>query len=108
MTSRIGDLLAQRAVESFVGRAEELAVLLETVQEGGSLVVHVYGIGGIGKSSLLEAFAKRLRAEGTTIISLDCRAIEPTERGFLHELGAAVGGDVSSVEEAAARLDSLG
>jgi hypothetical protein len=108
MSHRIGDLLAQRAVESIVGRAEELAALLETLHEGGPLVAHVYGIGGIGKSSLLEAFARRLRTEGVTTIRLDCRAIEPTERGFLHELGAAVGGDVSTVGEAAARLNTLG
>ncbi len=108
ITRRIGDLLAQRSVESFVGREEELDLLLQCLQEESPPVVHVHGIGGIGKSSLLEAFASQARAQGTTVLSLDCRSIEPTEAGFLQELGAMVGGNPFTVEEAASRLDSLG
>src|SRR5688572_7738638 len=108
MTRRISDLLAQRTAESFVGREEELCQLLQSLQEGGPPVVHVHGIGGIGKSSLLEAFASQARSMGSTVLSLDCRSIEPTVPGFLHELGAVVGGDPFTVEEAASRLDSLG
>jgi len=108
ITRRIGDLLAQRSVESFVGREEELDLLLQCLQEDGPPVVHVHGIGGIGKSSLLEAFASQARAQGTTVLSLDCRSIEPTEAGFLQELGAMVGGNPFTVEEAASRLNSLG
>ena len=39
---------------------------------------------------------------------IDCRSIEPTERGFLDSLGSAVGGAPASAEEAAERLAGLG
>lgn len=108
MVRRIGDLLAQRATESFVGREEELGQLLQCLQEDSPPVVHVHGIGGIGKSSLLETFASRARAQGATVLCLDCRSIEPTEAGFLDELATVIGGNPFTVEEAAARFDSLG
>ena len=37
---------------------------------------------------------------------IDCRSIEPTERGFLDRLANAVGGAPTSVEEAAERLEN--
>jgi hypothetical protein len=49
--ARVRDVLVRRATEAFV--------LLETVEQDRPLVVHVHGIPGIGKSSLLEACAQR-------------------------------------------------
>lgn len=108
MVRQMRDLLAQRATESFVGRKEELAILRQMLEKEGPLVLAVHGIGGIGKSSLLDAFAAEARAHGATVVRLDCRAIEPTERGFLQELSTAIGGDISTPEEAAKRLARLG
>ena len=108
MTARVRDVLSRRATGTFVGRARELAVLLEAIEQDGPLVVHVHGIPGIGKSSLLEACAQRTRARGATVVRLDCRAMEPTPRGLLHELAAAIGGDGSTPEKAARRLARLG
>jgi hypothetical protein len=108
MARRVKDLLDQRAVESFVGRTDELRILRDAVEFGGPAVVFVHGIGGIGKSSLLSTFATLARAEGATVIHLDCRSIEPTERGFLGELAAAVGVDTPTVDEITRRLDSIG
>ena len=68
----------------------------------------IHGIPGIGKSSLLELFLARARTCGATVVKLDYRSIEPTERGFIHELGAAIGGDTPTVEESAESLGSLG
>jgi hypothetical protein len=108
MTRQVRDLLAQQATETFVNRAEELAALLRALERDGPPVTHVHGIGGVGKSSLLEVFAAQARRRGVAVVRLDCRAIEPTERGFLHELGAAIGGDGATPEEAAERLGRLG
>ena len=63
---------------------------------------------GIGKSSLLEVFAARARAHGARVVRIDCRAVEPTARGFLHELSVALGEELSTVDEAALQLSSLG
>jgi DNA-binding response OmpR family regulator len=108
VSRRIGNLLADRATENLVGRREELAILLRALEEDGPLVIHIHGIGGVGKTSLLEAFAPRARARGAAVAHLDCRAIEPTEHAFVRELGAAIGGDPATPEEAAERLGSLG
>jgi hypothetical protein len=108
VTQRIRDLLARRAVDTFVGRGDELAILHDLLVDGGPSVVFLHGIGGIGKTSLLEVFATRARTEGATVLRLDCRTIEPTERGLLGELALATGGELATVEEAADRLGSLG
>ena len=86
---RLGDILAERALAQFTGRQRELATLLGLFETRGPLVVHVHGVAGIGKSSLLEAFAGRARALGIRVIRIDCRTVEPTARGFLAELSDA-------------------
>ena len=104
---RVRDLLAQRASETFVGRAAELSELLG-ILDGGQHVVFVHGIAGIGKSALLESFADQARARGAAVVTLDCRNVEPTERGLLYELGNAIGGTITRPEDAGERLGSLG
>ena len=74
------------------GVTNEMDVLRRLLGEGGPLVVFVHGIAGIGKSALVEAFGVEARAVGATVLRLDCRAIEPTERGFLAALEAKTGG----------------
>ena len=105
---RLRDHLARHAVEGLIGRTDELAALLHCLQAGGPRVVHLHGLAGMGKSTLLEAFAVAARRAGVTMVRLDCRSIEPTEHGFLHELAGAVGGEAATAEEAADRLEALG
>jgi Transcriptional regulatory protein, C terminal len=71
-------------------------------------VVFVHGIGGIGKSSLLEAFAAQVQNHGAVVIRLDCRAIKPSAEGFLQELTMAVGGSATDVSQITLRLSQLG
>jgi hypothetical protein len=101
------ELVEERSAE-IVGRSAEKAALLHSLEEGGPLVVFVHGIAGVGKSTLLEAFAGEARGRGETVVMIDCRSIEPTERGFLDRLAGAVGGAPTSAEEAAERLAGLG
>src|SRR5580704_6383199 len=105
---RVRELLDRRIVGSFVGRTEELGSLLEVLTDAGPVVVHLHGIAGVGKSRLLGAFAERARAEGASVIQLDCRGVEPTETGLLNELGMASGGVPGSAEEIASRLGEVG
>ena len=108
MARRVGDYLEQQARENFVGRSEEVATLLQILEEGGPFVTHVFGIGGIGKSSLLKVFAEEAQTHGAAILKFDCREIEPSERGFLRELSAGIGEKVTTPKMAAARLEKLG
>lgn len=107
MSRTIRELVEERSAQ-IVGRTAEKAALLGTLEEGGQLVIFVDGIAGVGKSTLLGAFAGEAQAAGATVVRIDCRSVEPTEQGFLKGLGGAVGGAPTSAEEAAARLARLG
>ena len=72
------------------------------------LVVSIHGIGGVGKSALLETFVVEARAGGVIVVELDGASIEPTMSGFLAALAAATGGDPAGIEGATARLAALG
>jgi 2-phosphoglycerate kinase len=102
MTRLIKDLLAQRASETFVGRTDELEILL-SVLHGGPRIVFLHGIAGVGKSTLLEEFTSQAQAQGAVVLSLDCQAIEPTERGFLHGLSTAIGAKTLAAKQAAVK-----
>ena len=108
MAGRLSDRLARRAADGFVGRSAELALLERALAWDGPPVVYLHGIAGIGKSRLLATFAERARRSGAAVVPLDGRAVEPTERGFLRELGDALGDDLATADAAAKRLGALG
>src|SRR4051794_35963008 len=105
-TQTARDALTLYAAETFVGRTEELAILSKALMGAVPPVTFVHGIGGIGKSRLLEAFVLQARSHGATVIRIDCRQVEPPPSVFLSERGAAVGDDPASVDEACQRLGS--
>ena len=108
MGERIGELLARRAASKMVGRREELAWLLNCLEASGPLIVWLHGIAGIGKSTLLQAFAAAARERGAAVRLLDCRLAEPTESGVLGALGAAIGEPLREPGKAGAAISSLG
>src|ERR1044072_6880193 len=72
------------------GRERELASLRRVLDANGPRVAFVYGVAGIGKSALLNAFAGDVRAAGGTRVGrIDCAAIDPTEASFRAALDAA-------------------
>jgi DNA-binding response OmpR family regulator len=107
MTQTIRQLIDEQATW-LVGRDDEMDVLRRLLGEDGPFVVFVHGIAGIGKSALVEAFGIEARDFGATVLRLDCRSIEPTERGFLAALEGKTGGELTTAEVAATRLDGLG
>jgi len=108
MERRIADLLAHQAGLNFVGRATELAALRALLAPDGPRVVHLFGIAGIGKSTLLEVFNGEAQAAGARVLRLDCRAVEPTESAFLAELAARLGTAPAPLGRIAAHLGELG
>ncbi len=105
----MGALLAQRASAGLVGRSRELAHLTRMAdREEETLLVHLHGVAGVGKSAVLDAFLAAERLRGAIVVRLDCRAIEPTERGFLYELSAAIGIAPTDVVGVTSRLGSIG
>ncbi|HEY1977375.1 MAG TPA: winged helix-turn-helix domain-containing protein [Candidatus Baltobacteraceae bacterium] len=92
----------------FVGRADELGQLDRLTTGPVPSITFVIGIGGIGKSRFLDAFASRRRAAGGTVVRIDCRLVEPTEDGFYEELRRTIGGGIATCEDASQRLSGLG
>src|SRR3954462_11240012 len=105
---KLGDILSEHARADFAGREQEVDALFELFEPGGPLVVHVHGVAGIGKSSLLEAFGALARTRGARVVRIDCRSVAPTAAAFLAELSEALGEPLVDVEAAAQRLASFG
>ena len=59
------------AASSVVGRDVELSVLLRVLEEHGPRVCFVYGIAGIGKSSLLARFGEECEGLGIGVVAVD-------------------------------------
>ena len=88
MATRIADLSRRRGTGRLVGRDEQLAALTALLEpDSPALIAFVHGIAGIGKTALLNAFTREAEERGAHVLALDCRTIEPTERGFLQALG---------------------
>lgn len=98
---------ARREELPFVGRDEELAFLERLSMAPIPSITFVHGIGGMGKSRVLEELGRRRRAAGASVVRIDCQSVEPTEAGFFRELSRAAGGDIASCEDAAQRLEEL-
>lgn len=78
---------------AFVGRDAELELFASALAapEPPFVVLHLHGPGGIGKSTLLEAFAARAEELGQGWARLDGRGVEGSPEGFRRALAAATG-----------------
>ena len=107
MTATVRELVDEQSA-MLVGRENERRILHELLADDGPVIVFVHGLAGVGKSTVVQAFSIEARDRGATVLRLDCRAMEPTERGFLSALADATGVVAQGPVEAAARLDHLG
>ena len=100
MTLTVGQRIEAQG-SGLVGRESERAFLHSVLGEEGPFVVFIHGIGGVGKSTLVEAFTAEARARGAVVLRLDSGSIEPTPRGFLAAISNATGGDLTTADDAA-------
>lgn len=89
--AQVADRLSHLRRRSFVGRERELEQLEQCATVDGPAVTFLHGIGGMGKSALLELVVTRFDARGVQSLYLDARAIEPTPRGLWQALGGELG-----------------
>lgn len=90
----------------FVGRRAELAYLAEwlTQRSGRTHAVHLWGMGGIGKSTLLQAMLRLAAGEGALVAHVDGRACGSCPGVFLESVAQAAGvgsGGFNPLEELA-------
>jgi hypothetical protein len=89
----VADRLRQARSRRFVGRVGELELFRAALAapEPPFTVLHVHGPGGVGKTTLLQAFAEAAVGAGRVAVALDGRELEPSPPGFLAALGLALG-----------------
>lgn len=88
----LGERLAARRRRRFVGRAAEIELFRSALETDGPAfsVMYVHGPGGIGKTSLLEAFAAIAHDAGAVTVRFDGRDVEPAPPALLDALAALV------------------
>ena len=93
--TRIADRLASERRRRFVGRENELEIFRTALlaDEPPFVALHVNGPGGVGKSTLLEEFARVAREAGRIVVRIDGRNIEASPLGFIVALNRALGVD---------------
>lgn len=90
---RLADRLAAARQRLFVGRVPELELFRAALAapDPPFAVLHLYGPGGIGKTTLLREYARLAGEAGRAVIWLDARSLDATPPGFLLGLGLALG-----------------
>jgi hypothetical protein len=82
---RLADRLLAASRRRLFGRERELGAFRQALagRSAPFSVFHVHGLGGIGKSALLDACASQAAQAGVLAVRLDGRHIEPSPDGFL-------------------------
>jgi len=95
MSSSLAERLSEARHSRFVGRALELklfeSVILPTRHSADTVdlpfqVLHVFGPGGVGKTTLLSEFTRICEKAQTPTVSIDARNVEPAPESFLSAL----------------------
>lgn len=91
--TRLGSRLDSVRRRSFVGRQSELAMFAAALaaDEPPFAVLHIYGPGGVGKSTLLGELARLCAEAAVPAITIDGRNVQATPDGFTNALHEALG-----------------
>lgn len=92
MTARLANRLTQARRQRFVGRRAELELFRAALSRDvpDFAVLHLYGPGGMGKTTLLREFARIAEEANHTHILLDGRHLDASPAGFLTALQMAL------------------
>lgn len=103
MAGTLGDLLANRRRQHLVGRAAELDLFRAALgsEDPTFRVLFVYGPGGVGKTTLLDAYAAAADEAGMCVVRVDGRDVASTPDGVLEAVA-----DVLDVPPAGGRIRS--
>ncbi|MBD3882826.1 ATP-binding protein [Phormidium tenue FACHB-886] len=104
MSSNLAERLNVERRRQFVGRTAELNLFRSTLMdtERRFCLLHIFGSGGIGKTTLLRELIYLCEQLQITATYLDARSIEPTPESFLaaftHALGSESGNPIQILE----------
>ncbi|MBI4493773.1 MAG: AAA family ATPase [Chloroflexi bacterium] len=93
MSTRLADRLSAARRRRFVGRTGELALFQSalTTPEPPFCVLHVFGPGGVGKTTLLREFTALSQQAEIPAHYIDARNVEPSPESFVDALRLAMG-----------------
>src|ERR1041384_1094793 len=93
MATRLADRLRVARHRQFVGRENERALFKSALQAPDLpfSVLHVFGPGGVGKTTLLKEFEYLAEQEGVTPLYIDARNVEAAPGPFVAALQLALG-----------------
>lgn len=88
MSPRLAEHLKQARHARFVGREGELNLFSSAVRAEHLpfFVLHIFGPGGVGKTTLLQEFTRICESQNAHTTYLDVRHVEPAPEPFLHAL----------------------
>lgn len=92
MAPSLGERIEAARRSRFVGRASECTLFRQALlaEELPFYVLHIFGPGGIGKSSLLNQFSHLAKEERIPLAYIDCRDLDPSPAHFLSTLHSAL------------------
>ena len=93
MSPSLADRLIEARHARFVGRDGELS-LFESALRAETLpffILHIFGPGGVGKSTLLQEFALLSEQYGARPVYLDARYVDLSPDSFIKALGTSLG-----------------
>jgi hypothetical protein len=98
MASRLAERLSVARRHRFVGRDSERALFQSALIDDHwpFFILHVFGPGGVGKTTLLQEFAALCQTHQITPLSLDARNLDPSPNSFTLALQLALGSDTAS------------
>ncbi len=85
----LGEEIDAARERQFVGRESELSRLDALCQSGGPAVAYLHGPGGVGKSELLQIFARRWQRLGAAVARIDAQSTVGNEQGILDAIATA-------------------
>src|SRR5689334_14989316 len=101
MAETLGALLEQQA-SAITGRESERAQLRRLLDPDGPVVGYIHGLAGVGKTTLLHAFAADARAAGWATVELDAHTVHCTQGTVLAALAGSGGADAPALDAATA------
>jgi hypothetical protein len=92
MSPSLAEHLKQARHARFVGREGELNLFASAVRAEHLpfFVLHIFGPGGVGKTTLLQEFIRICESQNAHTTYLDVRHVEPAPEPFLHALRLAL------------------